>query len=219
MELHSAARDDKPLLVSSLLSQDAPLVSSRDEDDRLALHWAASVQNADMVLTLLSHHESQKSPIDVKDASGFTPLHIASSTGSRDIVALLLPHSDPNATTNLGTTALHMASSKNHVDVVKELLEVCNVKATDKRGTTALHRAAAAGHIQVVRLLMQFGAQANNADRGGWTAVHHAMAEGHGDVAVLLASSEGSFELQTKDGETPYDVAPKSVADYVRRNV
>lgn len=54
---------------------------------------------------------------------GDTPLHIASKTGSIDIVKILLEYgANPNSINSAGMTPLHHAVKYDQVEVVKSLL-------------------------------------------------------------------------------------------------
>ena len=65
-------------------------------------------------------------------ASGWSPLHQAACTGSRDCLELLLNNgADPNDTNDDGETPLHLAASNGFDDCVKSLVSngaVCKVK-------------------------------------------------------------------------------------------
>ena len=72
--------------------------------------------------------------------NGLTPLHVAASDGSEDVVELLLVnHAEVNAKDNIGATPLHLAVAKGHKDVAELLLaNKAEVNAKDNIGMTPL---------------------------------------------------------------------------------
>ena len=221
MSLHEAARDNKPDIVSALLSENPSLASSLDDDSRTPLHWACTMQHSAIVCLLLPHIGEID---DLTDEAGWTPVHIAAAVGSNSILELLMAHDpqpDINLPTSTGATALHVAVSKGHVDTVHLLIDTykCSVRAKDKMGRTALHRAAAGGSQPLVKRLVAAGAVISATDKDGWTALHHALAEGHGDVAVLLVQLCADTGAADSSGATPVDVANEQVRAYFTRAV
>lgn len=79
------------------------------------------------------------------DNSGFTPLHYAVRSASKELVECLLEAgSDVNAQTKAGkATALHRACSRGRPEIVELLIKYnCNPNIPDEDGKTALHLCA-----------------------------------------------------------------------------
>ena len=130
--LHQACLDGHLSRVQELLHTDEGRASltRADADGRQPLHWAVtSDEKREIVDALLGAGDVD---VNAPDASGWTPLMIASSSGARRIVQTLLQRyvscadargADVHAGNHKHITALHYASSKNHADIVRELLE------------------------------------------------------------------------------------------------
>ena len=120
---------------------------------------------------------------------GQTPLHIACTKGSTEIVKILLAAgSNPNSVDSaLQHTSLHAACLGGSQTCVKYLLNFgANVNARAKNGWTPLHRAAAKGHTDICQLLVGNGA----------------------DSEALLDASPQSSSAARKFGKaTPRDLA------------
>ncbi|KAL7663822.1 Uncharacterized protein ABC855_g3625 [[Candida] zeylanoides] len=189
--LQEAARDGKLLTVEGLLSQDPKLLLSKDDDERTALHWACSSQHVPVVQALLKPRGVEFDIDDLKDQSGWTPLHIAASVGNEVIFEELMKHDpkpDIDAVTNQGTTVLHLACSKQKYEIAKLAIQTykCKTRIKDKMGYTPLHRAASVGSTRIVDLLLKSGVNVNATDKEDWTALMHAEAERWQDVVALL---------------------------------
>ena len=77
---------------------------------------------------------------NIKDNSGWTPLHYAAEGGHLDVVKLLLERgADPNVKDKAGDTPLHNAAKKCHVDVAGVLLDYgADPTIRDNEGRTPL---------------------------------------------------------------------------------
>jgi 26S proteasome non-ATPase regulatory subunit 10 len=194
--------------VESLLNADPKLISRRDDDDRLPVHWAASYNRTDIV-ELLS--DRRNFDVDAQDGAGWTALMMASSLKDGDsMVDLLLGKSaDAEMKTNAGQTALHFTASKGNLDTAKKLIaHKASARVKDKRGQLALHRAAAVGNVPIVRLLLENRSPINATDVDGSTALHHAIAEGHGDTAVALLKAGAETDKADASGKLAIQLAP-----------
>lgn len=148
--------------------------------------------------------------------TGVTPLMRAARIGNVAIVRALLPRqADVNAAeTERRQTALMWAAAQRHSDVVKVLLENGadmkartvvrrltvmldqappgvktareHAHAIDAGGSTALLFASTSGDVESARLLLDRGADVNDAAADGNSALVLAAFQGHGAVARLL---------------------------------
>ncbi|KAI2601802.1 ankyrin repeat-containing domain protein [Hypoxylon sp. NC1633] len=85
--IHAAARDGRVTVVESLLNADPKSSRLKDDDGRLAIHWAASANQRPIVLILAEQKDFDP---DVEDDSGWTPLMIAASVKDGDAIVDLL---------------------------------------------------------------------------------------------------------------------------------
>lgn len=122
--------------VRRLLAIDRSLITSRDIDGWISLHYAATNDNPTLINELLAYaiegvQECDKikiinKVINTKNDQDFTPLHraVSCSTPNLDIIKTLLTNgADVNAKTYAGDTPLHYAVSDRHYDIVKLLLD------------------------------------------------------------------------------------------------
>ena len=124
---------------AQLLLKKGANVNLTDSYGSSPLHLAAGCKNAEasFVATLLQKGAdvNYKNPSD-----GLTSLHYASSSGSADVVNVLLDkNADINARDHKGTTPLMLAAKRNSLPVAKLLLERgADVNLQDKHKKTAL---------------------------------------------------------------------------------
>ena len=136
-------------------------VNAAQGDGMTALHWAAEHGDSAMADVLIHSHASVRA---VTRIGSYTPLHIASKSGSAAIVrALLKAGSDANAATTSGATALHFAAAAGNVDAVTALLEAhADVNARESEwGQTPLIFAASENRAAVIKMLLAHGADAS----------------------------------------------------------
>ncbi|TKA72535.1 hypothetical protein B0A49_04229 [Cryomyces minteri] len=186
------------------------LSSTRDDDDRLPLHWAISYNRLPIVEILAERRDFDA---DAQDGSGWTSLMMASSLkddeGEALLDLLLAKGADVNTKNNNGQTALHFAASKNNLAIGRKLIQhKASSRVKDRRGQLPLHRAAAVGSVPMVKLLLGSKSPLNATDMDGSTALHHAIAEGHGDTAVLLLKAGAETDKRDSDGKLAIDLAP-----------
>ncbi|EAU38907.1 conserved hypothetical protein [Aspergillus terreus NIH2624] len=209
--LHEAAREGKTQLVESLLSANPKLANVKDDDDRLAIHWAAAFNRLPVVELLVS---TKNFDPDVEDGSGWTPLMIAASLknaeGDAIIELLLRKGADVSVKSSSGQNALHFATSKGNLSTVRTLIaNKCSARVKDRRGQLPLHRAAAIGSSPIIKVLLEEGKSPVNAtDMDGLTALHHAISEGHGDAAITLLKAGAETDKRSSDGLLAIDMAP-----------
>lgn len=119
---------------------------------------------------------------------GQTPLHLATSTGSKTLMEALFAR---GATANVENadrqTPLHWAAWNNQTAAMELLLaRGANIAQRDSGGNTALMLAAENNARQAVQLLLARGAAKNLANKHGKTARMIADEKGHSEIAELL---------------------------------
>ncbi|TIB10529.1 hypothetical protein E3P89_02780 [Wallemia ichthyophaga] len=151
--------------------------------------------------------------VDIEDGLGWTPLMIASSAGSLEIVDMLIKNgASVNHVNNKGQASLHYAASKNHATIAHLLLEKgADVNVKDKANQHPLHRAATTGNGDIIKLLIsppnaQHKTRLNTADRLGNTPLHLAMESGHASTAIPLINAGADRERQNFDQQTPLEI-------------
>jgi ankyrin repeat protein len=162
-------------------------------------------------LTLLA-----ASPGDIP--AGRTPVADAARAGDHEAVRSLLQQGrDVNAAQGDGMTALHWAALAGDVDLARMLLYAgANVKASTRLGSfTPLLLASRNGHGPMVSVLLESGADANEATTNGTTALMLASASGSLDsVEALLDRGASINAAESAMGQTAlmfasaYDRAP-----------
>ena len=121
-----------------------------------------SCQNGEtkVVELLLEYSNAEESGLNTRDIFGMTPFMWACSRGYKDVVQLLLDHSerfDLNARDNEGWTAFMIACKHGHKDVVQLLLDHygrIELNVRDGDGFTAYMLACIQGHKDIVQLLL-----------------------------------------------------------------
>lgn len=148
--------------------------------------------------------------VDVHDASGMSPLHVAVVAGNDAAVELLLAHGgvDVNNRNTLNRwTVLMNAVFAGHDATGERLLgrTDVDVNATDELGNSALHIAAERGRTALVkRLLGRAEIRVNAKDHLGRTPLSRAAFAGHADVvAELLGHPAIAVNLVDRDRQTP----------------
>ena len=172
--------------------------------------WIASLNgSASMVRSLL---EAGADP-NVALLSGETPTMTAARTGSPQVVEqLLAAGADPNVSATRGQTALMWAASQGHSDVVGVLLEhgadvharsetwsqvmavpphssPANQQAVPHGANTALTFAARVGDLASARMLVNAGADVDDADARGVSVTVLAAHSGFGDLVEFMLSA------------------------------
>ena len=130
--------------------------------------------------------------VNLKDALGRTPLHIAAKKGYADVVMFLVESgAEVNITDTGGNTPLILIIHKTgNLAVARRLLESgAVVNAQNRTGETALMYAAWRGHPGIVELLLENRADATLKNRQGDTALALAASKGHLEVVQMLRSA------------------------------
>ena len=130
-------------------------------DGMTALHWAAEHADSAMAAALVRAHASVKAATRI---GAYTPLQLASRSGSAAVVKVLLDAgADPNTPSASGATALHLAAAAGNPDAVAALLaKGANPNAKEAEwGQTPLFFAAEDNRAAAIKLLLAKGADAS----------------------------------------------------------
>ena len=150
--------------------------------------------------------------VDVRDNADWTPLHIASHSGSVDITRWLLDHgADANARNGSSRTPLHMAARGRDVKVVQVPFESKpETGARDNKKGRRLRHVVNLNSFpdsQKARLLPQHGADTSTRDDSHSTPLHQTSSRGWLEISRLLLSHGANVDVKDGNGRTPFDVA------------
>ncbi|MDB5865354.1 MAG: ankyrin repeat protein, partial [Betaproteobacteria bacterium] len=111
-------------------------------------------------------------------------LHAIEIDDQRTVAELLKRGVDVDTVNPKGDTLLMIAARSGKPAVIRTILAgKPKLNARNASGETALMLAAINGRMDVVKMLLDTGADVNQA---GWTALMYAAVNGHSDIARLL---------------------------------
>jgi len=159
--------------------------------------------------------------LDVRDARGRTPLHVAAECGQDQLIPFLVAHFTEEGQKELlthrtsdGLLPLHFAALKGHGTCVKTLLQAMpelTPLEVDNEGETALHLACIAGTDAAVSALLESTDSdyiRTKLDHSGRNAMHRAAGGGHAStVQILLSRCCESLEAKSASGDGPLHLA------------
>lgn len=170
-----AARKKMINAVAALLNAGAnPNVTASDKDGKYnkvpVLGVAAFVGSLEIVQLLLG----AGAKVDMADASGVTPLMMASAAGHAEVGGLLITRcANIDQASNTGYTPLLFAAQEGQKATLRMLLSRgAVVDRADKEGNTPLLVAAKQGHAELVTLLLQNSADPKHKNLLGHDALY-----------------------------------------------
>lgn len=200
--LHLAAVLDEKDAAALFLSKGAD-PNAEDYDMQTPLHATVNREIAEMLV-------ARGANVDVRDRSGFSPLHVAAADGYVSIAELLLENgADADAKDNNGRTPLHEAATGGHFEVAELLFSrgASVDPRDDAMGWTPLHLAAQHEYEHILMLLIAKGADINAWDESGYTALHMAAMGESKSVAEGLLKSKCLTGIKNHHGQTAKDIA------------
>jgi ankyrin repeat protein len=176
------------------------------------LHAAAHTGDLSGLTAALQAHAVA---IDVRDAHGRTPLHVATFARHLKVIRrLAAAGADLGALDNDRYDAVTIAAVADDEEALALLLSLgASAKLTTSRyDGTALIAAAHLGHDGVVRQLIRAGAPLDHVNNLHWTAVLEAVVLGDGGPrhqATLraLVDAGANLALTDREGRTPLQLA------------
>ena len=148
--------------------------------------------------------------LDVSDAFGHTPLHIAVHTDDNKVLQMLIERTtNINGQDNKGCTPLHHAMCEGeHEHSARLLLDHgANVDAQNNNGTTPLHLAVSRMSEEIVQLLIENTTNIDLRNNKGQTALHKASKHGDLDIIRLILNHDADVDAMDNDGSTPLHLA------------
>ncbi|RGP80484.1 ankyrin ph and sec7 domain containing secg [Fusarium longipes] len=176
------------------------------EETTTSLHNAIR-QGKDLQFAL----DEQPWAIDIADATGHSPLTLATETNQVDCMKVLISAgANPNHLLPDGSSALMIAAKSGCPESVRLLLKAkCRVDCADSYGTTALHMASRACCPQSVSFLLAAGSSATSRDNYGNTPLHDfaTTREANCDkliqVLEILIMAGADIQAKNSYGRTP----------------
>ena len=135
---------------------------------------------------------STNTDVNIKDALGRTPLHVAAEKGFAEIVLFLVENGAAVnvADTNGNTPLIFIIHKTRNLEITRRLLEKgAAVNAQNRTGETALMYAAWRGHSDIVQLLLAHRADVSLKNRQGNTALTLAESKGHLKIVQMLQAA------------------------------
>jgi ankyrin repeat protein len=174
-----------------LLLQEGVDINQTAEDGNTPLAVAAFHGDIPVAEFLVEHGADT----NLSTVQGAPPLYWAARNGHVRIVHLLCRHgADPNQQAQDGLTPLACAALEGHADCVLLLLQLQARPNLHSKETqeTPLYWAAHEGKFQCLRILLEHGAEAEQANRVGETPLFWAARNGHADCVECLLVSGGA---------------------------
>jgi uncharacterized protein len=181
---------DSPLLIALYHGRrdlaDLLLAQGRQPDP----FEAAALGDTERLRALL---DAEPSAVTRFSNDGWTPLHLAAFFGHAEAVRLLLERgSDARALSinAMRNTPLHAAlAGPRGMEVARLLVDAgAEVNARQHGGYTALHAAAQHGDVALIDLLLDHGADPDQAAEDGRRPIDFARGQGHAEAAAHLVS-------------------------------
>ncbi len=184
----------------------------RDDRKNVPIHYAARNGHENTIKVLVTKGQAD---LEIRGQGNRTPLHMAVDHGQAETVALLLElGAEVNSKDYMQATPLHHAAENGYVETAEFLLDGgADVGARDETGKIPLHYATTA---EMADMLIVAKSDPNAPDGYGLTPLHQAARSGNTDVARVLLEAGAEINARTKGGETPLDMADKTIIYFLQ---
>ena len=177
---------------------------------RASLFYYALIGNSEALWLAQLLISKRPRDLDVINAFGHTPLHIAVHTDDSKVLLMLIERTtNINGQDNKGCTPLHHAMCEGeHEHSARLLLDHgANVDAQNNNGTTPLHLAVSRMSEEIVQLLIENTTNIDLRNNKGQTALHKASKRGDLDIIRLILNHDAEVDALDNDGSTPLHLA------------
>ena len=150
--------------------------------------------------------------VNSRDAYGDSALHIATKSGRKEMVRILLEaNANVNIDDRLGNTPLHIAVMADKADMVKLLLEAnADVNLQDRSGEIALHKVVVFDRQDIAKILIESHSDVNIQDWSGDTPLHKAVKSGKMEMIKMLLEANANVTIKNRFEFTPWNIASRS---------
>ncbi len=206
-EIHKAVQKGDIEQVKKLLEENPQLINVKDETGRTPLHWAARIQNLQMMKLLLERGAN----VNAQDDNGIAALHSLVFRGNQKGVEHLLEHgADVNIVDNDGNTPLSFTSFYflYHQEIADLLIDRnADPLLSKDMGLDLLHKAAARGHQRMVSYLIMNGVDILERNGNHGTLLHSAAAGGLVEIAKTMIAKNADVNDKNRYGFAPIHLA------------
>jgi len=142
--------------------------------------------------------------VDCRTSDGKTVLMQAAVLGHREVAQLLLDHgADITQVSDEGLRVLDYSVMYSDGPMVHSILSRYPDMPEGKIRTELLCTASQYGNAEAVQVLVEMGAEVDEARDDGLTPLIAAVKEGHSEVVEVLISNEANVEICSEEGWTP----------------
>ena len=181
--------------VKNILSQDASLANSPDENGNCPVSLALSGANTELVRLLIQ----KGADVNLKNNYGFTPLHIAADKNQIEIGKILIEAgADLNAVSRYQTTPIFNAIEKGNIGFVELLIQKgADINFQSPIFGCPIHRAVYRDNTDILKLLIKNAANVEVVDPNGRTPL---MLSGRCEEAEVLLNKNALINTVDQSG-------------------
>lgn len=172
----------------------------KDNDGAVALHYAVTNDNVELVKPLTNKHT-----VEAKDRYGQHPMMIAAANGNLRVLEYLMEVSDIiNQPDHEGRTALSLAAMAAHTQIIESIApKISDWSQKDSDGTPLIHTLILSNLIHVAEIFLAHGGSSSDSDAHGRTCVHVVSSTNDVAAAKMLKRIGGvNFESVDRGGRT-----------------